>query len=146
MKALSIKEPWAWAVVYLGKDVENRTWKINYRGPILIHAGMTFDEQGYFTICRKFPRLMHGLGKLEYWTGRRTRNHRIVRGLFWRQRFGGIIGQANLVDCVRNSSSPWAEEGMWHWVLADPEPLPFVKVRGNLGLFNVPDELIREAA
>jgi hypothetical protein len=38
MKALSIKHPWAWAIVHAGKDIENRTWECRYRGEILIHA------------------------------------------------------------------------------------------------------------
>ena len=27
MKALTLRHPWAWAIVHCGKDVENRTWK-----------------------------------------------------------------------------------------------------------------------
>ena len=47
MKALSIKQPWAWAIIHAGKNVENRTWATSYRGPLLIHAGKTFDHEGY---------------------------------------------------------------------------------------------------
>jgi len=43
MKAILIRQPWAWLIVHGYKDVENRTWSTKYRGPILIHAGKTLD-------------------------------------------------------------------------------------------------------
>jgi len=44
MKALSIRQPWAWLIAHGHKLYENRDWsKYNphkrQRGPILIHAG-----------------------------------------------------------------------------------------------------------
>lgn len=39
IKALTIRQPWAHAIFHLGKDVENRSWRTRYRGPLLIHAG-----------------------------------------------------------------------------------------------------------
>ena len=41
MKCLSILQPWAWAIIHGGKDVENRTWRTAYRGPLLIHASLS---------------------------------------------------------------------------------------------------------
>jgi hypothetical protein len=29
---------WAWAIVHGHKRVENRTWRVRYRGPLAIHA------------------------------------------------------------------------------------------------------------
>jgi len=45
MKALSIRQPWAWLLVEGFKDIENRTWKTNYRGSFLIHASKQFDTK-----------------------------------------------------------------------------------------------------
>lgn len=49
--ALSVRQPWAWAIVHAGKRVENRSRAAvrhmgGYRGPLAIHAakGMTRDE------------------------------------------------------------------------------------------------------
>ena len=44
--ALSIRQPWAWLIVNGYKDIENRNWKTNFRGKILVHAakGMTKAE------------------------------------------------------------------------------------------------------
>ena len=39
LKAISIRQPWAWLIVNGYKDVENRTWKAKYTGALLIHAG-----------------------------------------------------------------------------------------------------------
>ena len=36
--ALSVRQPWAWALLFGGKDVENRTWSTRHRGRIWIHA------------------------------------------------------------------------------------------------------------
>lgn len=38
MKALSIRPPWADLILSGQKDIENRTWRTNYRGPLLIHS------------------------------------------------------------------------------------------------------------
>lgn len=42
MRALTVRQPWAWAIIHGGKDVENRTRNIagSYRGPVAIHAGL----------------------------------------------------------------------------------------------------------
>lgn len=36
MRILSVRQPWAWALVDGWKDVENRSWRTAYRGPIAI--------------------------------------------------------------------------------------------------------------
>jgi len=38
MKAISLWQPWAWAILHAGKDVENRTWPTHHRGPLLLHV------------------------------------------------------------------------------------------------------------
>ena len=38
MKTLSVRQPWANLIVRGIKDIENRSWKTNFRGRILIHA------------------------------------------------------------------------------------------------------------
>lgn len=116
MKALSIWQPWAWAIIHAHKNVENRGWRTNYRGPLLIHAS------------RRKPSLFD-MEALDFiYAGGPDPNTLPL---------GGIVGQVDLVDCVRNHSSPWAAPGQWHWVLARPRPLPFRAVRGAQGLFEV---------
>lgn len=45
MKAISIKQPWAWAIANGHKTIETRTWPTKYRGEILIVASKTPDRK-----------------------------------------------------------------------------------------------------
>lgn len=44
-RVLTIRQPWASAIIYAGKDVENRSWTTSYRGRVYIHAGMRLDPE-----------------------------------------------------------------------------------------------------
>jgi hypothetical protein len=46
MKALTVKQPWASLIVEGIKNIENRTWKTNFRGRILIHAATQSEYVG----------------------------------------------------------------------------------------------------
>lgn len=119
--ALSVRQPWAWAIIYAGKDIENRSWQavnhgLRQRGRIAIHAakGMTRDEYEDtvdFLVSR-------GVGCPEA--------KDLMRG--------GIIGSVEVVDVVSESSSPWffGPRGL---VLRNPEPCTFVPAVGQLGYF-----------
>lgn len=72
MKVITIKQLWASLIVNGFKEYEFRSWKTNYRGKILIHAGLSTDNN----MLKKL------LGyNLEYTKG-------------------AIIGEADLVDCI----------------------------------------------
>ena len=45
VKALTIREPWATLIINGYKKYEFRSWKTNYRGRILIHAGLGKDKE-----------------------------------------------------------------------------------------------------
>ena len=45
MKAITLKQPWATLVAEGIKKYEFRTWKTNYRGIVLIHAGAGIDKK-----------------------------------------------------------------------------------------------------
>ena len=44
MKVITLKQPWATLVAEGIKQYEFRSWKYNYRGEILIHAGAGIDK------------------------------------------------------------------------------------------------------
>ena len=44
MKVLTIREPWASLIINGYKKYEFRSWKTNYRGKLLIHAGKGIDK------------------------------------------------------------------------------------------------------
>ncbi len=122
--ALSIRQPWAWAICHAGKDIENRDWSTRFRGPVAIHAakGMTRDEYEDFTHA------VHTISRIHSFPECMT-----VPSAKELQR-GGIIGTAEIVDCVRHSYSPWYF-GRWGFVLANARAIPFIPVRGQLGFF-----------
>ena len=119
MKAISVRQPWAWAIIHASKDVENRTWSTKYRGPLLIHAAKGLDLEA----LRVFK---HNLNRFEHRTELENR-----------LQYGGIIGQVDLVKVITDSTSPWAEPGMKHWIFKNAKPLPFHPCRGWPGLFDM---------
>lgn len=51
---------------------------------------------------------------------------------------GGIVGIVEIADCVDQSDSSWFQ-GPFGFVLKNPRPLPFIKCKGALNLFNPSD-------
>ena len=112
MKAISIRQPWAWLIVHGVKDIENRTWKTKFRGPVLIHASKKIDKAGYSRLIEEGVSLPP------------------IEDL----QLGGIIGKAEIVDCVPESKSPWFS-GPYGLVLKNRCPLNYHPCRGMLSFF-----------
>lgn len=58
LKVLTLRQPWATLVAEGIKKYEFRSWKTNYRGKVLIHAGMGIDKEDmkkYENMNLKFP-------------------------------------------------------------------------------------------
>ena len=72
MKVLTIKQPWASLIIEGYKSYEFRSWKTKYRGKILIHAGKNLEKD----MLEKFKDYNLDI------------------------KLGGIIGEAELVDCI----------------------------------------------
>lgn len=128
MKALAIRQPWAWLIIHGGKDVENRDWSTKVRGRVLIHAakGMTRDEYGA------------AVGTALMAANRDAGGASIAVPAMSSIQRGGIIGSVEIVDCISASASPWFF-GKFGFVLRDPQPLPFRPYKGQLGFFDVPE-------
>ncbi|MCK4518426.1 ASCH domain-containing protein [Candidatus Babeliales bacterium] len=123
MKALSVKQPHAWLIVNGFKSIENRTWHTKRTGTILIHAGLKRDTHADMHQIRK---LMNN--DKEY--------ARLIYDLDKPESFGGIVGQADIVDCVDYHDSPWFT-GPVGFVLGNQKTLPFLPVKGRLSFFEV---------
>jgi hypothetical protein len=123
-KAISIRQPWAWAICHAGKDIENRDWPTNFRGPVCIHAakGMTRDEFDSFV---DLARVMHRNGT---WTGEFVPEAKELDR-------GGIVGTAEIVGCVTASESPWFF-GRYGFVLRNVRPVEFIPCKGALSFFD----------
>lgn len=121
MKALSIRQPWAWLIVNGHKDIENRQWRTHFRGKIYVHAskGMTRDEyESARDIAEEQGVELPPFDKLER---------------------GGIVGTVEIVDCVDEDPSPWFF-GEYGFLLKNPAVLPFRPLSGKLGFFPVAKE------
>jgi len=136
MKALTIRQPWASAIMAGVKRVENRRWGTDYRGPLAIHAGQGFDPVGLQILEDA------GIDAQAFEDGPR----------------GVLLGVVELVDVVRYPSpgpeqqslpgdfdqpDPYRLEadslatGPCCWILENPRPLlDPIRCRGQRGLWN----------
>ena len=123
MKVIVIRQPWAWVILHGSKDIENRTWATRYRGTLLIQASASRPTKRNLEEARLFAR---------------------KRGVELPEDFelGGIVGMVQLEDCVTSSRSKWFK-GPVGWVLSRPKKLKFIPLKGRLGLFDAPQEIIR---
>lgn len=121
MKALSIKQPWAWLIANGHKNIENRDWPTNFRGRFLIHASKTMTKADYHA-CVLF--LM----------GLPNRNWFLPSFFELKPQCGGIVGEARLVACVTDTSSPWFT-GPFGFVIEEAVTFPFQPCKGMLGFF-----------
>lgn len=115
LRALSIRQPWAWLIVHGYKDVENRSWATKHRGPLLIHAGSSkanLSDANRRQIEKEYRVKLPSEFEL-----------------------GGIVGIAEVADCKERSKSRWHSLGWIGWMLANPRRLSFRACKGALNLF-----------
>ncbi len=157
MKAITIKQPWASLIVearqdniLLGiKDVENRTWPTKLRGRVLVHAS--------FNPVKGLPcEILTPLQYAEVFTANKLDSLVGNNGV--------IIGSIEIVDCVINHESIWAEKSekcpfrtceacdenkhrciyynkpIYNWVLANPIKFPVpIPAKGKLSFWDYPN-------
>jgi hypothetical protein len=118
-RALTIRQPWAAAITFADKRVENRVWPSSYRGPVLIHAGTTLDRR-------------HG-----------PMAAAVVRGL--QLDMGAVLAVARITDCHEDDGecTPWSATGHFHHVLDEVTALPLpIPWTGAQGLWVPPPPLL----
>lgn len=137
--ALSVRQPWCWAILHGGKDVENRDWSrsnpgLKFRGRALLHSSMRFDKDDVESIRDIVAALGRDPGGVPDPRPDLAPDHP-------EQPYptGGIVGAMNVTDVVHRSASPWFF-GPYGLVLANAQPLPFRPFKGRLGFFPVPDQ------
>lgn len=122
--AISVRQPWAWAIIHAGKDIENRSW--HSRKParrhlpigkrICIHAAQGMTKAEYEDGAELITKLHGSCAK----------PHELVRG--------GIIGTVLVKGGLTHSHSPWFF-GPFGIVLADPQAVEPVRAIGQLDWF-----------
>jgi hypothetical protein len=123
--ALSVRQPWAWAIIFAGKDCENRGPMMIRHLPkpierlIAIHAakGMTREEYEY---GRDF---MAKIG--------------VVCPPAAELQRGGIVGAVDVIRVTKPSAPPQSRwfMGPLALMLANPRPCEFIPSVGALGYF-----------
>ncbi len=124
---LSLSQPWAYAVLFLGKGIENRRWPTCYRGPITLHAAKSWDREGLTWLEDKgFIVPERGDPGMEQ---------------------GAYVGTATITDCweLTGDEDPYYERpfwasGPWCFVLRDVKALGTpIPARGQLGIYRRPE-------
>ncbi len=106
MKALTVRQPWADAIARGLKRIENRTWRTDYRGQLLIHAGLSEED---------VPGRLRG---------------RLALGSII-----ALVHLDDCLPLEETPDDEHAE-GPWCWLLSDPIPLVEpVPCAGRLGLW-----------
>jgi len=139
MKALSIKQPWAYLVASGHKKYETRSWATKYRGPVMIHS-----SAGLMTKLQKRT--------YERWIRDYGLNVDYQNYLY----YGCIIGVATLADvCVINEQftidkldgaylsnkeytfGDYSLPGRFAWEMKDAMMFDrSIPMKGNLGIWN----------
>lgn len=140
--AISVRQPWAWAIVWGGKFIENRGWDTPYRGELFIHASAQMQLQEYLA-ARSWM--------LEY---------RLIDPITFPKRdelqFGAIIGRTRLMDIKESPRAAaertkqihsrrlkkWEMPGGYSWLLGQREQTPIVKCLGAQKLWIPPPEVL----
>lgn len=138
MKApvLSVARPWSTWLAAGIKDIENRTWTTNYRGPMWIHAAKSWNDD-----ATDIAEQILGDWVIEDLRfSVRTDDHPT-----------GILALVDLTGvCERGRDfrngcaecGPWAAHGQYHMRIANPRPLTEpIPARGRLGLWRPDPDL-----
>jgi hypothetical protein len=125
LPAISIRQPWAWAILHAGKDVENRTWVLPWKHrdvQRLIHASKRIDKEA-----------VEHLLSLGFDVPEKLETGGIVGVTAF------YVGMSAFFTRPIESNSEWAEPHMEHWGIDTrrTEPLPFFPCSGRLGFFEV---------
>jgi hypothetical protein len=155
MKSLSIKNPYAYWIINGIKDVENRTWKTDYRGKILIHvSGDSMRNADYNHMPEIIQKDIDRMAELKIkWEDalKETKYEELKKiteldkeayqyylkteNYYFKSQC--IIGEIDLVDIVKDSKSVFAQKNQYNWILKNPikYDIPILNIKGKLSLW-----------
>ena len=128
MRVLTLKQPWATLVAEGIKKIEFRTWKTNYRGKVLIHAGAGIDKED----MKKFEKL-----NLEYPSERIIAEVEIVDCLELNEELNNkIISEKNIAYGDKKRTG-------YAWKLDNIKKIDSnITIKGKLGLWNIDEKIL----
>jgi hypothetical protein len=144
VQAISVRQPWAWAIARGHKTVSNQSFPTVYRGPLLVHASMRVD-------------LRAGDSPLMHTAGWDPGDPLATLGAAVASAELDDVCSASVRDPARDAAQggdhadgrcpcgAWAEPGVYHWRLSNVHPLPRpVVALGRLGLWQPPPALVAD--
>ncbi|MBM9509935.1 hypothetical protein [Actinacidiphila acididurans] len=150
IRALTVKQPFAFAIAEGFKPIENRTRRTNHRGEIYLHTSKA-PQRGVHIVRYSRDaaiRLDELGGSGNFWNALHavpSRFYTPAPTLAWR----AVIATARITGCHRAGDgctpacAAWGEPDRWHWEIADARPLTTpIGINGNLGLWIPPWGLI----
>jgi hypothetical protein len=147
MLALTVIQPWASAIMGLGKDVENRGWLPPHKllgQRFAIHAGKKLEMGPFSLFVYDFAFTRDVFDEERYPTGALLGTVELV-GYFARCEDGNEgyavrdPRDAGLV-LMAGQESRWSTRADCQWVLRNPRPLARpIPMRGAQGLWRVPE-------
>ncbi|AXH76813.1 MAG: ASC-1-like protein [Caudoviricetes sp.] len=136
--ALTIRQPWAWAIFEAGKNIENRTWSTGHRAKLWIHTSKQLILNGYSMKAeenRQAIAMIYGISE-KVWA---ESSNEIAKAT------GAIIGSVDLVGIKaihRHPENPWHMDGQYGWELENPVLLDRpIFCKGQLGLWDCSEYL-----
>lgn len=123
-RALSVRQPWAWALVSGHKPVENRDWRTDYRGPLVIHSGKVLGCEPH-----------NFLGECDE-VAYRCRLETLPPEA---SLAGGLVGFVQLTKCVERYPSPWFK-GLFGFVVEPLEQWPLIPWQGQRGIWELTED------
>ncbi len=127
LRALSVRPNWAYCMLHLGKRIENRKWTTQHRGPLLIHAGKGLTRAEYEEVC----------GFCEEDGVRVPDKSEFLQG--------GLVAFCHVKDVIE-AGDPGSDDiwfgGRYGFVLDRFKAIPFVPLKGQLGLFKVERSIV----
>lgn len=136
IKALSLKQPYAWLIANGYLLVDDRTWSTDYRGTMMIHASKGIYEAYYDYLVTNTDIPLPNKDKLGY---------------------GGVVGIAKLVLCARPDEIPpsFSIEQRSHFsgvprdgfgfLFENAQPLELMPCPGKLGIFEIDMDALLDA-
>ena len=136
IKALSLKQPYAWLIANGYLLVDDRTWGTGYRGAMLIHASKGIYGEYYDYLVANTDISLPSIDKLGY---------------------GGVVGIAKLVLCARPDEIPptLSEEQRLHFsgvprdgfgfLFENAKPIDLMPCAGKLGIFEIDMDALLDA-
>jgi hypothetical protein len=130
MFAISLLQPWAWAILWAGKDIENRTWDLpaQFVGRrVMLRASKRVSRDEFDGAA----------DMIEGVSGVRVSSYELVP-------MGALVGAVTFTGSIHpgNDGVRWHFPDQFCWIVHDAKPLPEpIPCKGMLGFWRIPDDV-----